>query len=44
MTEPQITGGGGHEPDPDHEPRADVTSPDPRGSVDLKSIDLPEPD
>ena len=40
----QVTGGGGHEPDPDEQP-ADAPEPANTGSgVDLKSSELPDPE
>ena len=40
----QVTGGGGHEPDPDVQP-ADQPEPATTGSgVDLKSSELPDPE
>ena len=42
LTNAQVTGGGGHEPDPDLQP-SDAPEPAATGSgVDLKSSELPD--
>ena len=40
----QVTGGGGHEPDPDEQPTARPEPAATGSGVDLKSSELPEPE
>ena len=42
MGGPQVTGGGGHEPDPDETGATETPQPSGGGGVDLKSSDVPE--
>ena len=39
---PQVTGGGGHEPEPTTDAAAETPTPSGKAGHDLKSSDLPE--
>jgi hypothetical protein len=45
LADAQVTGGGGHEPDPDERPRGDDhATPAGGAGVDLKTSELPDPE